>query len=49
MGEFAIVKYLKINYTNKKNSKRGTLMTEVVAARIWAGDRFAICQRPAYK
>lgn len=24
-------------------------MTEVVAALIWAGDRFLICQRPAHK
>lgn len=24
-------------------------MTEVVAALIWNGDRFMICQRPAYK
>ena len=24
-------------------------MTEVVAALIWAGDRFMICQRPAHK
>ena len=24
-------------------------MTEVVAARIWNGDRFMICQRPAHK
>ena len=24
-------------------------MTEVVAALIWDGDRFMICQRPAYK
>ncbi|MBQ1603009.1 MAG: NUDIX domain-containing protein, partial [Oscillospiraceae bacterium] len=24
-------------------------MTEVVAALIWRGDRFMICQRPAHK
>ena len=24
-------------------------VTEVVAALIWAGDRFLICQRPAHK
>jgi 8-oxo-dGTP diphosphatase len=24
-------------------------MTEVVAAHIWAGDKFMICQRPAHK
>ena len=24
-------------------------MTEVVAALIWKGDRFLICQRPAHK
>ena len=25
------------------------LMTEVAAARIWDGDKFLICQRPAHK
>ena len=25
------------------------LMTEVAAARIWDGDKFMICQRPAHK
>ena len=25
------------------------MITEVVAALIWAGDRFMICQRPAHK
>ena len=25
------------------------MITEVVAALIWAGGRFLICQRPAYK
>ena len=25
------------------------MITEVVAALIWAGDRFLICQRPAHK
>lgn len=25
------------------------MMTEVVAALIWDGDKFMICQRPAHK
>ena len=26
-----------------------TNITEVVAALIWSGDRFLVCQRPAHK
>lgn len=29
--------------------ERGEHMTEVVAALIWQGERFMICQRPAHK
>ena len=29
--------------------QRGADMTEVVAALIWQGERFMICQRPAHK
>lgn len=29
--------------------KAGEVMTEVVAALIWNGDRFLACQRPAHK
>ena len=29
--------------------KAGERMTEVVAALVWDGDRFMICQRPEYK
>lgn len=29
--------------------ERGETMTEVVAALIWQGERFMICQRPAHK
>lgn len=29
--------------------KEGNLLTEVVAALIWQGDKFMICQRPAHK
>lgn len=36
------------NVTRGKD-KGGILMTQVVAALIWAEDRFLICQRPAHK
>ena len=31
------------------HKKRGAEMVEVVAALIWQGDRFMICQRPSHK
>jgi len=33
----------------ESHRKEGDLMTEVVAALIWEGDKFMICQRPAHK
>jgi 8-oxo-dGTP diphosphatase len=38
----------KCFYNNCIN-RRSVLMTEVVAALIWDGDRFLACQRPAHK
>ena len=37
-------------YTGSNEAwKEGNAMTEVVAALIWEGERFMICQRPAHK
>ncbi len=33
----------------RKNRRRKFSMTEVVAALIWRGEKFMICQRPAHK
>ena len=33
----------------EKRNRRNTRMTEVVAALIWQGEKFMICQRPAHK
>lgn len=35
-------------YKKRKMSERGN-MTEVVAALIWKGKKFMICQRPAHR
>lgn len=35
--------------TGEDKDTGGGIMTEVVAALIWDGDRFMICQRPAHK
>ena len=31
----------------KKNKQEDSLMVEVVAALVWEGNKFMICQRPA--
>ena len=33
----------------KKNKQEDSLMVEVVAALVWEGNKFMICQRPAHK
>ena len=52
-GKFVVYSY-KIAQTGEKGKSRVTdgmkkKVTEVVAALIWDGDRFLICQRPAHK
>ena len=39
----------KSGILGEESRKEGNLLTEVVAALIWQGDKFMICQRPAHK
>ena len=40
---------IEISSRLRARTLRGFFMVEVVAALIWDGDRFLICQRPEHK